>query len=319
MPNTPKISIIVPVYNVEKYIRRCLISLLKNSIINDCEIVIVNDFSSDNSLSVIKDVLNEFDNPQNVTVHSHDCNRGSSAARNTAMLCTPPQLGKYIVCVDSDDWVESDYLEKLYKIAEETDSDIVGCDYYREYKDYSEKCENPLNKNSKVALKDIVSGKTFAFLWIKLFKRELFTKNNITWTEGVDVTEDVIICSRLFSKAKKISYINEPLYHYNLQNQESLTASLNEKKITQIITACDLLEKELANDSEYFDAVKQRKAFSKIWILRCADKLKDEYFLLWNEEKLYKVAGISLKRRIILFLCNCGFVKTVKKILKFCK
>ena len=314
MSSTPKISVIVPVYNVEKYIRRCLESLFKNSIINDCEIIIVNDCSQDNSLSVIKSFLTKYNNPKNLSLQAHDYNRGLAAARNTGLL---QAHGKYIICVDSDDWVEPDYLEKLYKRAEETNADIVGCDYFREYENRTEKCENPLNENFEQAVKDILAGKSLAFLWIKLFKRELFTNNNISWTEGLDVTEDVIVCSRLFSKAKTISYLNEPLYHYNLQNQGSLTANLNEKKINQIIDACYLLEKEVG--FENFNAVQQRKAFSKIWILRCASELKNEYFSLWNDEKLYRISGISLKRRIILFLCNCGFVKIVKKILKFCK
>lgn len=310
-----KISVLIPVYNVEKYVERCLSSLFFNTLAKECEFIIVNDYSLDNSLSVIKDTLNKFSNLKgNVTLRSHDCNRGSAAARNTALL---QAHGKYIICVDSDDWVEKDYLEKLYNEAEKTDADIVGCDYFREYPDRTERCINPLDENPRQALKDVVSGKSLAFLWIKLFKRELFTENGITWTDGLDVTEDVIICSKLFSKAKMISYIDKPLYHYNMQNQESLTANLNEKKIDQIIEACNLMEKELLHDVDCENAVKQRKAFSKIWILKCADKLKEKYFFLWNDEKLYRLSSISLKRRIILFLCNMGFCGIVKKFINF--
>ena len=315
--SSPKISILIPVYNVEKYVARGLRSLFANTIIADCEVIIVDDCSPDGSMKVVADVLDEFPAfAKNVVLRSHECNRGSAAARNTALL---QAHGKYIICVDSDDWVEPDYLEKLYNEAENSGADIVGCDYFREYSGGTELCKNPIDENPRQALKDVVSGKSLAFLWIKLFKRELFAENGIAWTEGLDVTEDVIVCSRLFAKAKAISYIKEPLYHYNLQNQGSLTARLNEKKIDQIIEACNLIEKELLHDADCENAVKQRKAFSKIWILRCADELKKEYFLLWNDEKLYKLSNISLKRKIILFLCNMGLCWTVKKLINFSK
>ncbi|MBD5403651.1 MAG: glycosyltransferase family 2 protein [Treponema sp.] len=311
----PFISVLIPVYGVEKYVEHCVRSLFENSIADKCEFVVVNDCTADNSMDIIKSVVCEYPSIC-VRFIEHETNRGLAAARNTALL---QAHGKYIICVDSDDWVEPDYLEKLYNEAENSGADIVGCNYFREYSSGTELCRNPIEENSRQALKDIVSGKSLAFLWIKLFKRELFAENGIAWTEGLDVTEDVIVCSRLFAKAKAISYIKEPLYHYNLQNQGSLTARLNEKKINQIIEACNLIEKELLHEADCKNAVKQRKAFSKIWILKCADELKKEYFSLWNDEKLYKLSNISLKRKIILFLCNMGLCWTVKKLIKFSK
>ena len=312
-----KVSVLIPIFNVEKYVARCLRSLFANTIIADCEVIIVDDCSPDASMKVVANVLKECPAfAENVVLRSHDCNRGLAAARNTALL---QAHGKYIICVDSDDWVEPDYLEKLYNEAENSGADIVGCDYFREYLDDTELCRNPIDENPRQGLKDVVSGKSLAFLWIKLFKCELFAENGIAWTEGLDVTEDVIICSRLFAKAKAISYIKEPLYHYNLQNQGSLTARLNEKKIDQIIEACNLIEKELLHDADCKNAVKQRKAFSKIWILRCADELKKEYFLLWNDEKLYKTRGVSVKCRIVHLMCCCRLRLVVRIILNICK
>lgn len=315
--NSVQISVLIPVYNVEKYIKNFLISLFSNSISNKCEFIFIDDCSPDCSIEVIKETSKDFQNlEKSIKIIHHKENRGLAAARNTALL---QAHGKYIICVDSDDWLVKDYLEKLYNEAEKTNADIVGCDYYREYSNRTEVCTNPLSENQKQALRDILSGKSLSFLWIKLFKRELFTKNNITWTEGLDITEDVIVCSRLFSKAKKISYLNLPLYHYNLQNQTSLTASLNEKKISQIIKASELIENELSYDAGLKNAIRQRKVFSKIWILLSADKLNKEYLELWNDEKLYKTKEISLKRKIILWLCYCHFYWIVKLILRIPK
>lgn len=311
----PFISVLIPVYGVEKYVEHCIRSLFENSIADRCEFVVVNDCTADNSMDIVESIVCEYPSIC-VRFIEHESNRGLAAARNTALL---QAHGKYIICVDSDDWVEPDYLEKLYNEAECSGADIVGCDYFREYPDHTERCINPLDENPRQALKDVVSGKSLAFLWIKLFKRGLFTENGIIWTEGLDVTEDVIVCSRLFAKAKMISYIKEPLYHYNLQNQGSLTARLNERKTDQIIEACNLIEKELLHDADFENAVKQRKAFSKIWILKCADKLKEEYFFLWNDEKLYKIRSIPMKSQIIHWLCCYKLNLVVRIILNICK
>ena len=299
--NNPKISVIVPVYNVEKYIERCVRTLFTNTIALQCEFIFIDDCSPDDSINILKYILNRHSElANNVKILLSKSNRGSAAARNLGLYAA---TGKYVICVDSDDWVEPDYLEKLYLEAESTEADIVGCDYFRDYVDHVEKCKTILDHNPKQVLIKIISGEIPAFLWIKLFKRSLFLENKIIWIEGLDVTEDVLICSKLFAQAQKIAYVDIPLYHYNLTNQNSLTNRLNEKKIKQIIQATDLLEQQFALNSDFEIAIKKRKILSKMWILQCADNLKPDYFSLWNDAKLYKTPKISVKRKIVLWLC----------------
>lgn len=311
-----KISIIVPVYNVEKFVYRCLESIGAQSFFN-WECILIDDNSKDNSLKVIKQFLKANKNiADKFILHSHSFNQGTSVAHNTALSYA---RGEYIICVDSDDWLEKDYLKKLYEEARKTDADIVGCDYFREYFNQTEVCENFLSTDPIKALSDIVSTKTQSFLWIKLLKRELFLKYNICWPKNIDITEDLLVCQKLFSKAKKISYINEPLYHYNLQNFSSLTSTLSENKILQVISATNLLQKELGDDLNFDLPMKKRKAFSKIWILHNAEKIKKEYLALWNTDKLYRTEEISIGRKVILFLCCCHIYGGVKFILKLRK
>lgn len=161
--NTPVISVLIPVYNVEKYIERCLISLFENTIARYCEFIIVDDCSPDNSMNVIQSVLEKYTNiKENTFLHSHDCNRGSAATRNTALLHSH---GEYIICVDSDDWVEPDYLERLYVKANETYADIVVCDLYKEFihknKEYIHKTikiKNQLCEDAEECLKGLLTG-----------------------------------------------------------------------------------------------------------------------------------------------------------------
>ena len=176
--NNPKISIIVPVYNVEKYIERCVRTLFTNTIALQCEFIFIDDCSPDDSINILKYILNRHSElANNVKILLSKSNRGSAAARNLGLYAA---TGKYVICVDSDDWVEPDYLEKLYLEAESTEADIVGCDYFRDYVDHVEKCKTILDHNPKQVLIKIISGEIPAFLWIKLFKRSLFLENKIT-------------------------------------------------------------------------------------------------------------------------------------------
>ena len=129
MINNPKVSVIVPVYNVEKYLKRCLDSLI-NQTLKDIEIIVVNDGSTDNSL----DILNKYaENDSRIKVIDKE-NSGVSDCRNIAMK---QMKGKYIMFVDSDDWIDNNALEIMYTKIEEEKSDVVMCTYMREFTNHS--------------------------------------------------------------------------------------------------------------------------------------------------------------------------------------
>ena len=297
MSNTPKISIIIPVYNVEKYIRRCLESLLKNSIINDCEIIIVNDCSPDNSFSVIKNFLNEHNNPKNVLLYSHDCNRGLAAARNTGLL---QAHGEYIICVDSDDWVEPDYLEKLYDAAIKNDADVVICDLVIERKNCSLIIKEMPQKEDYV--KGLLSGSLHGWLPEKLIRRSLFMKYKISWIEGLNMCEDLLLTSKVFYVAKRIVHVQEPLYHYDCTNQNSLTYDLNENKVSQLKRVIEEIEEFLPN--EYFEILKVQKSRIKIWILKGQKHPLKEDYELYNSERLSECKLNPFFSRIFFLFCE---------------
>lgn len=309
MENSPLISVLIPVYNVEKYIERCLVSLFSNAIINECEIVIVDDCSPDSSMEVIRSVLGKFPAMQErVVLRSHDSNRGSAAARNTALL---QAHGKYIICVDSDDWVEKDYLEKLYKAAEESDADVAMCDLIKETSGESLIISEEPKYDD--CLSSLLSGSLHGWLHEKLIKHSLFMEHNIRWIEGLNMCEDLLIMAKIFLYAKNVVHVKEPLYHYNCVNQASLSASLNRDKVNQLEKVVIELENSLPQ--KYSEFLKVQKSRIKVWILKEQKNPQKEDFLLYNSVRLSKCKLNPMLSRFFFWLCEHHFLVFVKLIL----
>ncbi len=228
---TPKISILIPVYKVERYIEQCLRSLLSNTIIQECEIIIVDDCSPDKSMEVVRRVLEEFPAlRENIQLHSHDVNRGSAAARNTALL---QAHGRYLICVDSDDWVEPDYLERLYNEAERTNADVVGCDLVREFGDKSLVVKNHFPQEPAECIRGLLEGQVQGWLHVKLIRRSLLVENGITWVEGLDMWEDLLLSAKVFVHAQQVSKVDKALYHYRC-NPDSIVNNVSQSRLEQI-------------------------------------------------------------------------------------
>lgn len=225
----PKISVIIPVYNVEKYLVRCINSILNQSFEN-FELILVNDGSTDNSLEICKTYLNKDKRIKLVS----QANKGLSAARNTGLSYAK---GNYICFVDSDDFVEKDYLLLLLNSIEKYDSDISMCEYYltdNKGKRYS------IGKFNEPKDIPVLSGKeTFSYFyksdyvanvvaWNKIYRSYLF--DNIKYNEGC-FFEDELIALRLFYKAKKVSFVRTPLYNYVQRKGSIMHTPLTLKKI----------------------------------------------------------------------------------------
>ena len=236
-----KISIIVPVYNVEKYISRCLDSLV-NQTLNDIEIIVVNDGSIDNSQKVIDGYAKKYKNVKSYTKE----NGGQGSARNFGLT---KSSGEYVGYVDSDDYVELDMYEKLYNKAKENDSDIVICDNYNVY----EKKE----KNLDIERIFFDDNKINAFfgkkaVWNKIYKKNLLLKNKLkfrskVWYEDLDFTIKAII------SAKNIDYVRQPLYNYLIREGSTMNNS-NVKRNLEILDAFDEILK-YKNYKNYNDII----------------------------------------------------------------
>lgn len=236
MDTSELISVIVPVYNVEQYLKRCLDSLLKQSYEN-FEILLVNDGSTDSSSLICEDYAKR---DERIRVF-HQMNAGPSAARNTGITFA---TGKYITFIDSDDFVEETYLEHLYRALVDNDSDISICNFnsFNEERQsflFSITKEKYFSKNYTVAewMNQESSPNnnlflTFTFSPTKLFKAELF--DGIRFPIG-RLREDDATIYRLYLKAKQVTFINEGSYYYS-QRKEGLSRTRMLDDISSMIT-----------------------------------------------------------------------------------
>ena len=212
----PKVSVIVPVYNVEKYIEKCLQTLV-NQTLEDIEIIIVNDGSTDNSTKIATEYKKKYPNK---VVYLEKENGGLSDARNYGI---PYATGDYIAFLDSDDYVEIDLYEKMYNKAIQTNADMVECDFYWEYSDT--KKVHDQNANYKNESDMYANARVVA--WNKLYKREVIINSGIEFPKGLRY-EDLEFFYKILPKLNKIEYIREPLIHY-IQRNNSITYVQNEK------------------------------------------------------------------------------------------
>lgn len=211
----PKVSVIVPIYNVEKYLRKCIETLVSQTL-QDIQIILVNDGSKDNSIQIIKEFLEKY--PQKI-VYLEKENGGLSDARNFAI---PHATGEYLAFLDADDYVELDIYEKMYELAKKENSDMVECDFYWEY-------PNKIKKDiGKIYYtKEEMLEKIRVVAWNKLIKREVLEKSKIQFPKGYRY-EDIEFTYKLIPSLDKVSFLKEPCVHY-IQRQNSISNSQDER------------------------------------------------------------------------------------------
>ena len=271
------ISIIVPVYNVEKYLRRCLDSIINQSYKN-IEVLLIDDGSTDNSGKI----CDEYKKRDTRIKVLHEKNEGQATARNLGIRNAK---GKYISFIDSDDFVDIYFIEKLYSNIIEESADISVCATHKFFKnkDTEDIINDKINKtiqnfNSQEAIKQLLltNGKLNNYPVNKLYKKELF--NNIKFPEGKKF-EDIDIMYRLFDISKKISASTEILYYYYIHD-DSTTGNL-----------------KLSNVYDKIDIIQERDKYirEKYYLLKedCNEYLVHAFFIIFKQ--LLKLRGKQIK------------------------
>lgn len=233
----PKISVIVPVYKTEKTVERCLQSIIRQTF-HDIEIIVVDDGSPDNAITIVGRLAEQ--DPRIKIIHQK--NQGLGAARNTGIKNAE---GSYIACVDSDDYIHEQMLEKMYNALIDNKADISICQADNVLYDKGEEIKS-LGVYAIPGDKEIISGYKAVELQInyiipilfnsvcfKLVKKELFIKNDIWFPEKFRYAEDTPTSVGLFLKANKVALVRENLYYYVRENV-SLTSSYSLKKARDI-------------------------------------------------------------------------------------
>lgn len=241
-----KISVIVPAYNVEKYIRRCLDSLVNQTYPN-LEVIVVNDGSTDRTGDIIEEFAERF--PGKVFPYFQQ-NQGQAKARNFGMT---KATGEYIGFVDSDDFARADMYELLYREAEEKGCDLVTCGYFgcndvtgvvKSYQTgYQGEFDQSIYENPQILKVNS------PYPWNKLFTRELLERSGFQFPSGL-IFEDLCAIFPLFLDAKKVGRVHDRLYYYIKDRKGSTVSTFNEKH-GQIIDALQIMNEAYRRRGEF--------------------------------------------------------------------
>lgn len=263
--SSPLVSVIVPVYNVSAFIEKCARSLFEQTLGN-LEIIFVDDCSPDNSIEILEKILNDYPLRKTQTkILQNSINLGLPATRKVGLSNSN---GDYIIHCDADDWVDDDLYEKMLNEAVKNDSDIVFCDFVREFENHQELSKVVLRYSSgKELIKNWYHLGIGLFCWNKLVKASLYKNNAIYPWEGLNMWEDNGLFSRLLYHSNKISQIRGPVYHYNRANVNAMTSGYGIKQVNQMIGNAENIWKffESKHDAEEFkDTVNAFKYLARL-------------------------------------------------------
>ncbi len=299
----PKVSVIVPVYNVEKYIGRCLNSLLKQTE-KDIEIIVVNDGSEDNSQLIIDEYV--VNNPGKIISLTKE-NGGLSDARNFGI---PYARGEYISFVDSDDYVEKNMYEELLKKSESGKKKIITCGYFM---DWESKSIVKIDNNYKDVESYILSGLVIA--WNKLYRRDWLLETQLRFPKGLLYEDLQFFCELLLSveSMDEVSIVKKPLIHY-IQRDNSISYS-NSSKIDDI----QIISK---NVIDYYKAKQVNHQYIQAVECKFVKTLLGNFMLKYMRISDKKIKRASLKKNWdflnsmfpdwksnIYLIENCSFLK----------
>ena len=310
-----KVSVIVPVYNVENYIDRCLKSLV-NQTLEDIEIIVVNDGSPDNSQKIIDKYVKRY--PNKVKSYIKE-NGGQGSARNFGL---EKSTGEYIGYVDSDDYVEKDMYERLYNKAKEKELDIVVCGSYNVYEVTNDKTIDL----DRIIFDDKKVNSFFGRMavWNKIYKKSLVKGikfRSKVWYEDLDFTVKVL------TNAKKIDYVNEPFYDYLIREGSTMNNSNVERNL-EILQAFDEIKDNkkygniiefLAIDHIYISAIvrvinaNEDKKLKKEVIKKLKDYVLNNFPNFKKNRYLYT---LTRNRKIVYNLVNMNQFWLIKLLFK---
>lgn len=307
------VSVIVTIYNREKYLGDCACTLFEQTL-NDVEFIFVDDASTDNSLLILDDMVNRYPSRKPfVKIIRMENNGGRAVARQTGINNA---TGEYVIHVDSDDWVDKDMMELLYKKAKEADADIVGCNITHEYANYKRVFSQCYSDDMDENVKRLLNGKIFPSLCTSMTRRSLIKDYNVQFPQGIDTGEDLLFNLQLYLHARRVIGIDAPSYHYR-HTEDSGSFQHTEKSIKSVIEVArriEVLMNETGNYERFKDEIQFRKFSMKCALIEKFDN--KEYNKAWlnlfpeTHKYIWSYKQFSWKRRIELWLAahNCFII-----------
>ena len=297
-----KVSVIVPVYGVEKFITHCVDSLMAQTMREGVEYIFVDDASQDASIERLTSVLSKYpERASQVKILVHERNKGLPAARNTGLA---QATGEYVFHCDSDDFVEPEMLEVLYGEAKEKDADIVWFDWFLTFGSTERYMKQPEYDNPEDALKAMLGGTMKFNVWNKLVRRNLYTDNAITFPAGHGMGEDMTMMM-LFSYAKKIAYVPMAFYHYVKTNTAAFSQTYSARHLEELKYNVNRISSFIR--SRYGNSMEKEIAFLKLeakfpFIMSDGKDGKYKLWSSWYPEAnryIMQNTNTSIRRRLV--------------------
>lgn len=239
----PKVSVIIPVYNTEKYLRKCLDSVV-NQTLKEIEIICVDDGSTDSSLAILKEYAQK-DN--RIRVIESSCNKGAAVTRNKGLEITK---GEYLSFVDSDDYVDIDFYEKLYTKAKEKDYDLVKCPRKR----FEVNGEVSIGLLSEQIKKDGIYA--FCYEWQSaIYKASLIKDNNIRFVPEIIKAQDIVFLNNVILKTKTYALIHNTFYNYQRRENSLHSKFLSKKKYKSAVLAIKTIINNINQSNLYCSSI----------------------------------------------------------------
>ena len=307
----PKVSVIIPVYGVEKYIERCARSLFEQTL-DDIEYIFVDDCSPDKSIAILENIIKEYQprlnkEHKNVRIERLSKNCGLPNVRRYGInLAT----GDYIAHCDSDDWVDVHMYEEMYNKAIEEDADVVVCDFC------STDCENEqyskglISKERENVIVDVLLWRIAGCLWNKLVRRKEYTDHDLNYPTH-NMGEDAALIVQILWNAKRISYLPKPLYYY-YTNPTSITKDVTDEKIRkrflQATANVEIIEQFLVDKAtgKIKDAL-TKYIFEQSYLLVSLARKNKEDLSIWRRSvgkirsHVYKCSYLSIKNKLVFY------------------
>lgn len=311
----PKVSILIPIFNVSDYIEKCAESLFRQTF-KEIEFIFVNDASQDNSIDKLAKIISLFpEREENIKIIQNDLNQGSAFTKNRALN---EASGDYISFVDSDDYIERDMIEVMYQKAIDENADIVVSDMIMEYPSHTEILIDHLSDNDNERFRDIIlNNDSHTFLCNKLARRELYLRQDCRAPQGLNYYEDRHIMSRLYYFAEKIVKVNRAFYHYVQYNSLAITKSKIKMHFENVVTFWNLFDEFLKEHNEfekYEPTLALPKAQSKVRLLIDTNSLhlRKEYADIFLKEEKQCFSSFRNGEKLMLLLVRFRLFATAQ-------
>lgn len=296
--NNKKVSIIIPVYNGEKFLYRSINSIRKQTYTNT-EIILINDGSTDNSGEICREIAK-----QDKRVIFYD--RKNAGISKTREFGLQQATGAFITYCDCDDWIEPNMIESMVNTLINHEADLVITDYYVETGNKSIYIkQEPENSNPTNITREILQGKLHGATWNKMIRKSIIQKHNIHFPKGINYCEDVLFWIQILQHPIKLAYIPKAYYHYDYNiNPLSITRTNNKRNIEMRKEYINTLEKSIDNETFKYEII-DNKLRIKFSAFESAIYNNHDFKLIYPEVNMYIFKmNTSLLNRTILYIAS---------------